>query len=138
MRVTPKPATRCSGRTSTDPRLQLRSDFGPSNIASVTSPSVAVIGSGVIGTSCGYYLAKAGWAVTIIDQGPPGGGCSHANCGFIAPSHILPLAEPGALGRALKALLARNSPLLIRPRADHFVIALIQSTAHKLRSSQRT
>jgi D-amino-acid dehydrogenase len=84
----------------------------------MSSPSVVVIGSGVIGTSSGYYLAKAGWAVTIIDQGPPGGGCSHGNCGFVVPSHILPLAEPGAVRRALKGLLARNSPLLVRPRAD--------------------
>jgi D-amino-acid dehydrogenase len=82
------------------------------------SGSVVVIGSGVIGTMCGYYLSKSGWAVTLIDQGQLGSGCSHANCGFIVPSHVLPLAEPGALQRAITGLLATNSPLLIRPRID--------------------
>jgi D-amino-acid dehydrogenase len=77
-----------------------------------------VIGGGVIGAMAAYYLARWGLSVTIIDQGEFGRGCSHANCGLICPSHVLPLAGPGAAWEALKTLLARNSPLKIQPRLD--------------------
>src|SRR5262245_1147771 len=80
--------------------------------------TVVVVGSGVIGSACAYYLAKAGWSVAVIDQEDFGRGCSHANCGFVCPSHVLPLAMPGAIRSALKALFASNSPLKIRPRFD--------------------
>jgi D-amino-acid dehydrogenase len=79
---------------------------------------VLIIGGGVIGAACAHYLLKAGRRVTLIDRGEFGGGCSHGNCGFVCPSHVLPLAGPGAVGRALKALFQRNSPLSIKPRLD--------------------
>src|SRR5437870_254277 len=78
--------------------------------------SVVVIGSGVIGASCAYFLARDGWRVTIIDSGEFGRECSHGNCGFVCPSHVLPLAVPGAVSGALKALLTPNAPLSIKPR----------------------
>ena len=77
-----------------------------------------MVGSGVIGTACAYYLMRSGWKVTIIDRGALAGGSSHANCGFVCPSHILPLAEPGMVGQALRSLLKRNSPFAIKPRLD--------------------
>jgi D-amino-acid dehydrogenase len=81
--------------------------------------STAVIaGSGVIGTACAYYLARAGWTVTVLDQGEFGRACSHGNCGFVSPSHVLPLAMPGAVRAALKALVTPNAPLSIKPRFD--------------------
>src|SRR5437870_4503322 len=79
---------------------------------------VVVVGSGVIGASCAYFLARDGWRVTIIDQGEFGRGCSHGNCGFVCPSHVLPLAVPGAVRGALKALFTPHSPLSIKPRLD--------------------
>ncbi|HJZ59774.1 MAG TPA: FAD-dependent oxidoreductase, partial [Gemmataceae bacterium] len=54
----------------------------------------------------------------ILDGGRFGRGCSHANCGFVCPSHVLPLAVPGAVTGALKAMLSRNSPFRIRPRCS--------------------
>jgi D-amino-acid dehydrogenase len=77
-----------------------------------------VIGGGVIGAACAHYLSQAGWRVTIVDRAGFGQGCSHGNCGFVCPSHVLPLAQPGALGPAFKALLARNSAFSIKPRLD--------------------
>jgi D-amino-acid dehydrogenase len=79
---------------------------------------VVVVGCGVIGTACAYYLSRSGWQVEMIDQGAFGQGCSHANCGLICPSHVLPLAGPGAVGKALKALFQKNSPFIIKPRLD--------------------
>src|SRR5579864_8334804 len=80
------------------------------------SKHVVVIGGGVIGAACAHYLVKSGRRVTVIDQGEFGRGCSHANCGFVCPSHVLPLAVPGAVGGAVKALFTPNSPLSIKPR----------------------
>jgi D-amino-acid dehydrogenase len=77
--------------------------------------SVVIVGGGVIGCLSAYHLLKAGWTVTVIDRGRIGGGCSHGNCGYVCPSHVLPLAAPGAIGGTLKTLFARNSPLKVRP-----------------------
>jgi D-amino-acid dehydrogenase len=75
-----------------------------------------VIGGGVVGAASAYFLVRDGWHVTIVDQGEFGRACSHGNCGYICPSHVLPLAVPGAVRGALKALLSPNSPFTIRPR----------------------
>ena len=80
--------------------------------------SAIVIGSGVIGTACAYYLMRSGWQVSLIDRSAFASGSSHANCGFVCPSHVLPLAEPGMVRKALKSLLQRNSPFAIKPRLD--------------------
>jgi D-amino-acid dehydrogenase len=79
------------------------------------SQRVAVVGGGVIGACSAYYLAKAGHRVTVLDRGRFGAACSHANCGFVCPSHVLPLATPGAVWSTLKTLFQRNSPLKVRP-----------------------
>jgi D-amino-acid dehydrogenase len=85
---------------------------------SSTAGRVIVVGGGVIGAACAYYLNRAGRSVTVLDQGGFGKGCSHANCGFVCPSHVLPLAAPGAVRAALKALFQPNSPFSIKPRLD--------------------
>ena len=79
---------------------------------------VVVIGGGVIGTSCAYYLNQAGWTVSIVEQKTVGSGASHANCGYVSPSHVLPLAGPGVMGSTLKAMFSPNSPFSIKPRFD--------------------
>ncbi len=74
-----------------------------------------VIGGGVVGACCAYYLQRSGHEVTIIDSGRFGAGCSHANCGYVCPSHVLPLAVPGAIRSTLATLFHRNSPLRVDP-----------------------
>ncbi len=83
-----------------------------------TPKHIAVIGGGVIGAACAYYLSRCGLTVTILDSGRFGSGSSHGNCGYVCPSHVLPLAAPGAVWMGLKALVARNSPLKVRARLD--------------------
>jgi D-amino-acid dehydrogenase len=85
---------------------------------SLRSHRVVVIGAGAIGVSCAYHLAKSGRTVVLLDRGRVGGGCSHGNCGFVSPSHVLPLAEPGAITGAMQAMLSPNSPFKIRARLD--------------------
>ena len=77
-----------------------------------------IIGGGVIGVACAYSLRERGWEVTLIDRGRIGGGCSHGNCGFVSPSHVLPLAVPGAVRYALASMFRKNSPFHIKPRLD--------------------
>jgi D-amino-acid dehydrogenase len=79
------------------------------------SQSVLVIGGGVIGTACAYYLARSGRRVTVLDKSAVGGACSHGNCGYVCPSHVLPHAGPGAVWGTLKTLFQKNSPLKVRP-----------------------
>ena len=77
-----------------------------------------VIGSGIIGAASAYALAKAGSKVTLVDQGAFGMGCSHANCGYVSPSHVLPLCTPGAVAKTMKFALRPNSPFRIAPSLD--------------------
>jgi D-amino-acid dehydrogenase len=84
----------------------------------MSSGRVIVIGGGVVGAACAYYLARSGWQVTILEKGEFGKGCSHGNCGFVCPSHVLPLATPGAIGQSLKSMLTKDSPFYIKPRFD--------------------
>ena len=77
-----------------------------------------VIGGGVIGTACAYFLLQPGWKVTIVEKGSYGSGSSSGNCGFVCPSHVLPMAEPGMVAKGLVALFQKNSPLAIRFRMD--------------------
>jgi D-amino-acid dehydrogenase len=79
---------------------------------------VLVIGGGVIGASCAYYLARAGHQVTVVELGEFGKGCSHGNCGLVCPSHVLPLAGPGVMQQTLKTFFRRNSPFSIKLRLD--------------------
>lgn len=79
---------------------------------------IVVVGGGVIGTACAQALADRGAAVTVLDKGQAGRGCSHGNCGYVCPSHVLPLAGPGMIGKTLKLFLQKDSPLAIRARVD--------------------
>ncbi|MBA2113547.1 NAD(P)/FAD-dependent oxidoreductase [Bremerella alba] len=79
---------------------------------------IVVVGGGVVGAACAYYLAMQGSPVVVIDQGTFGNACSHGNCGYVSPSHILPLCRPGAVLSSLKTLFSRNSPFKIRARLD--------------------
>ncbi|HYH65567.1 MAG TPA: FAD-dependent oxidoreductase [Urbifossiella sp.] len=79
------------------------------------SRHVVVVGSGVVGAFAAYHLARGGWRVTVVDRAAFGRGCSHANCGYVCPSHVLPLAVPGAVGATLRTLFQRNSPLKVQP-----------------------
>ena len=46
---------------------------------------VLVLGSGVIGTSVAYYLARAGHRVTVVDRQPgPALETSYANAGEVS------------------------------------------------------
>ncbi len=83
------------------------------------TPSVVVIGAGVIGVTSAYYLARAGARVTVIDRQPgPALETSFANGGQISANHATPWATPSTPWKALKWLGRTDAPLLIHPRWD--------------------
>jgi D-amino-acid dehydrogenase len=83
---------------------------------SVNTNRVVVIGGGIIGAMCAWELSSAGCDVTVVDRGRFGGACSHGNCGYVSPSHVLPLTRPGAVTSTIKAMMKPNSPFAIKPR----------------------
>jgi D-amino-acid dehydrogenase len=79
---------------------------------------MVVIGGGVVGVSSAYYLARAGWDVTLLDKGEVCSGSSYGNAGLIVPSHVVPLAAPGVWWQGVKWMLNPDSPFYIKPRAS--------------------
>ena len=80
---------------------------------------IIVLGSGVIGTASAYYLALAGHEVTVVERQPGAGlETSFANGGEISPGLAAPWAGPAVLANAVKWLLMRHSPLVLRPGFD--------------------
>ncbi|MBS0371674.1 MAG: D-amino acid dehydrogenase [Proteobacteria bacterium] len=80
---------------------------------------VLVLGSGVIGTTIAYYLAKAGHQVTVVDRQPgPALETSFANAGEVSPGYSAPWAGPGVPVKAIKWMLMHHSPLVIKPMLD--------------------
>ncbi len=82
---------------------------------------VLVLGSGVVGVTTAYYLAKAGHDVTVIDRQPgPALETSFANAGQISPGYASPWAAPGIPLKAAAWLFQRHAPLAIRPDGSLF------------------
>ncbi|QDV05411.1 D-amino acid dehydrogenase small subunit [Planctomycetes bacterium Poly30] len=98
--------------------IQTSSSVAKAAARGAASPGdhVAVIGGGVIGGMSAWYLARAGYRVTVIERDAFGAACSHGNCGYICPSHILPLCQPGAVTKTMRAMLKPNSPFAVKPR----------------------
>jgi D-amino-acid dehydrogenase len=82
---------------------------------------VIVLGSGVIGTTTAYYLARAGAQVTVLDrQTGPAQETSFANAGQVSPGYSTPWAAPGIPFKALKWMFQQHAPLAIRPDGSLF------------------
>ena len=80
---------------------------------------ILILGSGVIGTTSAYYLAKAGHQVTVIDrQSGPALETSFANAGEVSPGYSAPWAGPGVPIKAIQWMLMQHSPLVIWPMLD--------------------
>lgn len=80
--------------------------------------NIVIIGGGIIGLSCAYFLNKSGHRVTVIDQSKMDGGASYVNAGYLAPSHLIPLSAPGVMRQGIKWMFSDKSPLYIKPRLD--------------------
>ncbi len=75
---------------------------------------VLILGSGVIGVTNAYYLAKEGHQVTVVDrQSSAGLETSFANAGQISPGYSAPWAAPGVPKKAFKWILSKYAPLIV-------------------------
>jgi D-amino-acid dehydrogenase len=82
---------------------------------------VIVLGSGVIGVTSAFYLARAGHEVTVIDrEAGPALETSFANAGQISPGYSTPWASPGVPLKAVKWMFQKHAPLAIRLDGTQF------------------
>jgi D-amino-acid dehydrogenase len=79
---------------------------------------VLVIGGGAVGLITAYHLAREGADVTIVDARQTGRGAAEVNAGWLCPAEAAPVPGPGMIGKSLKWMLRRDSPLYIRPSMD--------------------
>lgn len=92
-----------------------------------SDPDVLVVGGGVVGLFCAYFLRQRGASVTVIERGEIGGpgSCSYGNTGFVGTQGSAPLAEPGVLTQGLRWLTDPQSPFYIKPRLDPQLVSWI-------------
>jgi D-amino-acid dehydrogenase len=80
---------------------------------------VVVLGGGVVGITSAWYLAKAGHEVTLVDRQPgPALETSFANAGEVSFGYCSPWAAPGIPMKAVKWLMMKHAPLILRPKVD--------------------
>ena len=80
---------------------------------------VIVLGGGVIGVSCAYFLARAGHEVVVLERRDGVAlETSFANAGEISPGYSAPWAAPGMLAKVLRWLMMRHRPLVLWPLPD--------------------
>ncbi len=80
---------------------------------------VIVLGSGVVGVTSAWYLARAGHEVTVLDrQQAAGMETSFANAGQVSPGYSAPWAGPGIPIKALKWLMMKHRPLVVWPQVE--------------------
>ena len=79
----------------------------------MSATRVAIVGGGIVGTSCAYFLARSGADVTLFEQEEVAYGASGRNPGFVWLHTRNPGfgREAGLAGRALYDELVRDLPL---------------------------
>ena len=78
---------------------------------------VIIVGGGVIGVCCAYFLTKRGFQVTLVERNRVGAGASSGNAGSVAVGHM-PINKPGRIGHALRQLFNPRSAVRIPIRWD--------------------
>ena len=77
------------------------------------------MGSGVIGVTSAYFLARMGHEVTVLDKNSEAANdCSFANGGQLSYSHIEPFSSKTSITLVLKAFFSINSFLKIKDLRD--------------------
>ena len=95
---------------------------------------IIVLGSGVIGTSTAYYLARAGHEVSVLErQAAPALETSFANAGQVSPGYAAPWAAPGVPLKAVRWMLQKHAPLAICLDGS---LAQLRWMAHMLQNCQ--
>ncbi|WP_028303340.1 D-amino acid dehydrogenase [Oceanospirillum maris] len=86
--------------------------------------NILILGSGVVGVTTAYYLAKQGHEVTVVDrQSSPAMETSHANAGQVSFGYSTPWAAPGIPYKAMKWLTQTHAPLKMSATLEPFQYA---------------
>jgi len=80
---------------------------------------IIVIGGGVVGLTSAWWLAQAGYRVSLLERAPGvGSGSSYGNGGQLSYRYVSPLADEGVPLKALQWMFQDTGPLHFRPEAD--------------------
>ncbi|AXX91826.1 FAD-dependent oxidoreductase [Malaciobacter molluscorum LMG 25693] len=79
---------------------------------------IVIIGGGIVGLNCAYFLQKAGRQVTIIDENDITNSTSFGNAGLLSSYDKTPLSYPGVVTNTLKLMLKGQSPVILHPTTD--------------------
>lgn len=82
------------------------------------STDILIIGGGIIGLFCAYYLSESNNRITILDKGPANEASSHGNCGLITPSHVLPLNSWPLVFNAIRSMRKGDAPFHMKPQVS--------------------
>lgn len=83
------------------------------------SKHVAIVGAGIIGLCCAYYLRKRGYQVTLLERdAAERHTTSYGNAGMVVPSHFIPLAAPGVVAQGVRWMADPKSPFYVKPRLN--------------------
>ena len=83
------------------------------------SKTVAVVGAGIAGVTAAYYLARAGYRVTVYEQEHyPAMRTSFANGGQVSVSNSEVWTTWSNVKKGIKWMFKKDAPLLIRPSLD--------------------
>ena len=66
----------------------------PYNSRMAKHPDVAIVGGGIIGLTCAYFLAREGLSVEVLDRGNLGQEASWAGAGILPPGNPVGAATP--------------------------------------------
>jgi D-amino-acid dehydrogenase len=81
---------------------------------------VIILGGGVIGVTSAWWLAQAGHEVVVIDRQQGAAlETSFANAGEVSPGYSTPWAGPHVPVKAIKWMLMKHGPLVVRPKLDY-------------------
>jgi D-amino-acid dehydrogenase len=80
----------------------------------MSQPTV-IVGAGVSGLCCAYYLSQQGRDVVVVESNRVGSGSSFANGGWLCPAQAGPLPEPGLTLYGMRALIDHDSALYFKP-----------------------
>jgi D-amino-acid dehydrogenase len=84
---------------------------------------ILILGAGVVGVTSGWYLARAGHEVVVLDRQPAVAlETSFGNAGQISPGYASPWAGPGVPAKAIKWLLQKHPPLSLQPDGTLFQV----------------
>jgi D-amino-acid dehydrogenase len=80
--------------------------------------NVAVVGGGVVGLACAWYLRRGGATVVLLERDEAGAGASSGNTGWVTPVFSGPLPAPGVARQALRWAVSPVGAFAVRPRLD--------------------